>query len=357
MPYNVPTLKQLINNGLIDIESSLDTVLAKFGVEQALNAAVSGALRDLYDYQTWIVRQIIPTTESDDQTIIDAAQYEGITRKLASYASGQVTFSGTTSIAIGQQMTTQDGASYTVTTSGTAVSGSIVVTVTADDAGVDYNLAVDSELTLVSTIAGINPTGVVTTAISGGADIETIASVLERLLFRKRNPPMGGSLADYVAWCREVSGVTRAWSIDYYQGGSTVGYAFVFDDREDIIPTSTDITNMNAYIYRHQDPSTGQYVGRPGGIEAIYINLTLKPLNPSLSITPDTAENRTAVETSMSNYIQLLGPGDTLLLNSLRTAIGTVNAITDYDLQLTANVTAEDSELHSLGTVNWVTAS
>ena len=67
MPYSVPTLRQLIASGALDLEASLDTVLPKFGIELALNAAVSAAIRDAYDHQAWIVRQIIPTTESDDR--------------------------------------------------------------------------------------------------------------------------------------------------------------------------------------------------------------------------------------------------------------------------------------------------
>ena len=47
MPYNVPTLRQITASGLLDIESSLGTVLPKFGIEQALNAAVSAGQRDL----------------------------------------------------------------------------------------------------------------------------------------------------------------------------------------------------------------------------------------------------------------------------------------------------------------------
>ena len=35
MPYNVPTLRQITASGLLDIESSLGTVLPKFGIEQA----------------------------------------------------------------------------------------------------------------------------------------------------------------------------------------------------------------------------------------------------------------------------------------------------------------------------------
>jgi uncharacterized phage protein gp47/JayE len=352
MPYNVPTLKTLIEQGLIDVQSSLDTVLPKFGVEQALNSAVSGSVRDLYDYQTWIVRQIIPTSESDDQTIIDAAQSEGVVRKLATYASGTVTFSGTNTIPESAQMTHSDGRVYTVTSS--SLDGSSVnAVVQSEDTGVGYNVPEGEVLTLVSTVSGVSPQGSVTAAISGGAEIESVSEVLERLLFRKRNPPMGGAVADYVAWCREVAGVTRAWSYDAYQGGSTVGYAFVFDGRTDIIPTSTDITAMVAYIFRHQDPATGMFVGRPGGIEAIYIGLTLKPLSTALNIVPDTTELRASVSIAMSNYIASLSPGLTLLLSSLRTAIGAVTGLTDYTLALTTNVTADTNELHSLGAIAW----
>ena len=352
MPYNVPTLKTIIEQGLIDVQSSLDTVLPKFGIEQALNSAVSGSVRDLYDYQSWIVRQIIPTSESDDQTIIDTAQSEGVVRKLATYASGTVTFSGTNTIPEDSQMTHSDGRVYTVTSS--SLNGSSVLAVVqSEDTGVSYNVPVGDALTLVSSVSGVSPQGSVTAAISGGADIESVSELLERLLFRKRNPPMGGAVADYVGWCREVSGVTRAWAYDAYQGGSTVGYAFVFDGRSDIIPTSTDITAMDAYIFRHQDPATGTFVGRPGGIEAIYIELVLKPLSTALNIVPDTTELRASVSTAMKNYIASLSPGETLLLSNFRTVIGAVTGLTDYTLSLTTNVTASANELHSLGVISW----
>ena len=41
MPYSVPTLRQLIASGAPDLEASLGTVLPKFGIELALNTAVS----------------------------------------------------------------------------------------------------------------------------------------------------------------------------------------------------------------------------------------------------------------------------------------------------------------------------
>lgn len=354
MPFNVPTLRTLIESGLIDIEASLDTILPKFGIEQALNSAVSGSLRDLYDYQSWIVRQIIPSSESEDQTIIDTARSEGIIQKLATSAAGPVTFVGNTALPIDTVMTHSDGRLYRVTLSNAPSGGNVVVQVEAEAAGIAGNLVSGETLTLISTVPGIQPNGV-SGSITGGADLETPLKVLERLLFRKRNPPMGGAVHDYVGWCREVAGVDRAWAVDNYQGPATVGYAFVFDSRPDILPTYIDQLTMADYIYRHKDPATGTDVGRPGGIEAVYIPLTLKTTNLVIALTPDSTDLQQSVKASIEGYFKTLSPGSILLVSAVRTAIGSTVGVSDYELDLSADVTAIDTELHALGAITWGT--
>ena len=354
MPYSVPTLRQLIDTGLIDLETSLDEVLPKFGVEQALNVAVSGSVRDLYDYTTFVVRQIIPTSETEDQSIIDTARYEGVIHKLAPYAVGPVSLTGSSSVPVGAKLSHQDGRIYSVTIAEPPLNGTVIVTVQADEVGVAGNLVSGEILTLVSAVPGIQPNGISNGNI-GGAEDESIASVLDRLLFRKRNPPMGGAVFDYVAWCREVPGVSRAWGVDFYQGGSTVGYAFVFDDREDILPTYSDYVAMNNYIFRHADPSTGSNVGRPAGIEAIAIQLTLKTTDIDVIISPDTPDNRTAVEQSIRSFTQTLSPGQTMYKNSLGTAIGSTPGIDNYTIGLAADVPAQTEELNTIGAITWGT--
>ncbi|MFV0450576.1 MAG: baseplate J/gp47 family protein [Vibrio sp.] len=355
MPFNVPTLRQLIESGKLDIEASLDQVLPKFGIELALNSAVSGSLRDVYDYQSWIVRQIIPTSESEDQTILDTARTEGVIQKLATAATGPVTLIGDVPVPLDTQLIHSDGRLYTVVLSNAPIDGEVLVTVEANEPGADGNIDDGETLTLVSTVPGIQPNGT-TGEISGGADLEPVNEVLDRLLFRKRNPPMGGAVHDYVAWCREVAGVTRAWAYDRYQGGSTVGYAFVFDGREDIIPNSTDIATMDAYIYRHSDPATGADVGRPAGIEPININLQLLTTDLEIGLTPDSSELRKSVQTSLNSYFKTLSPGQTLLLSAVRTAIGGTEGVTDYTLDLDVDVPAAANQLHDLGVITWATA-
>ncbi|EPD1789259.1 baseplate J/gp47 family protein, partial [Escherichia coli] len=93
MPYEIPTLGKLIADGEKDIAYELGLQkLPPVSVEQALNVSFSSQVRDLYDHQSWIKDQIIPSTASDDETIIKTATYEGVIRKQATFASGPVTF-------------------------------------------------------------------------------------------------------------------------------------------------------------------------------------------------------------------------------------------------------------------------
>lgn len=354
MPYNVPTLRQLIASGQLDIEAALDTILPKFGIELALNSAVSAAIRDAYDHQIWIVRQIIPTSESDDQTIVELASFEGVIRKQASYASGPATLVGNVSVPTGTLLTHKDGRQYAVTASNVPSGGNVVVAVQAQEPGIDGNLSSGETLSLVTPVPGIQSAGI-SGDITGGADIEPISQLLERLLFRKRNPPMGGAVADYVAWMREVSGVTRAWAYDSWQGRGTVGIGWVFDDRADIIPTPTDRAFMLDYLFRHPDPATGVPTGRPGGIEPVFMGPTLKTTNLSITPIPDTTDIRAAIELNLDGYERTLQPGDTLLLSKVRTAIGSAAGVKNYTLDLIADVTADIDELNVIGVVTWPT--
>lgn len=354
MPYNVPTLRQIIASGELDLESSLGTVLPKFGIEQALNIAVSAGIRDAYDHQAWIVRQIIPTTESDDQTIIELAQFEGVIRKQATYAVGPSTLSGNVPAPVGTVLQHKDGRQYAVTSSASPSSGTVAVQVQAAAVGAAGNLPPGEVLTLVTPVPGLQSSGA-SGDISGGADIEPIAELLERLLFRKRNPPMGGAVADYVAWMREVPGVTRAWAYDVWQGGGTVGIGWVFDDRIDILPTPTDTLAMMEYLFRHPDPATGVLVGRPGGIEPVPIGPLLKTTDLAITPTPDSADIRAAIQRNLDGYERTLQPGDTLLLSKIRTAIGTAAGVKNYTLDLAADVPADIDELNVIGVITWPT--
>ncbi|MGP2862214.1 baseplate J/gp47 family protein [Serratia bockelmannii] len=357
MPFNVPTLRQLIKTGEQDIEIELDEKLPPVGVERALNTSFSGAVRDVYDYQSWIADQVVPSPKSDDQTIIDTASTEGVIRKAATYAVGNAIFKGTQPIPLNTEMQARNGNGYHVITASAPVNGVQNITIQADDVGASGNLDADAQLTLVSPIPGVESTGVVDGyGLTGGTDIEPISELLDRLLFRKRNPPVGGAVHDYVIWAREMAGVSRAWAWDAWHGPGTVGLAWVYDSRTDITPTAADRAAMNEYLFRHADPATGNFVGKPGGIEVWIISLTLKPIGPAIKLVPDSAETRRATLANLNALQRTLSPGSTLLLSSLRTAIGTATGVTDYTLNINSDITSASGELITIGDVTWLTA-
>lgn len=357
MPFNVPVLSKIIADGKKDIEIELGVPsLPPVGVENAINISVSSQARDLYDHQSWIADQIIPSPKSDDQTIIDTATSEGVIRKPSSFAAGQVVFSSSSALPVDTEMQTTDSVFYRVISSAQPVAGVVSVQVQADEAGVGGNLAAGETLTLLSPLAGTDSTGVVDTAgITGGADLESIAELLDRLLFRKRNPPVGGAVHDYVIWAREVVGVSRAWCFDAWHGPCTVGLAWVYDGRVDITPTDIDRETMQNWLFRHADPATGNYVGKPGGVEVWPVVLTLKPVPMSIKLTPDNSSTRSAVQTNLAALQKTLSPGQTLGVSALRTAIGKAVGVTDYELSVTTDTTATTSELITIGVITWLT--
>lgn len=357
MPFSTPTLRKLIQDGEADIAIELDIQkLPPVGVEKAINISVSSQLRDLYDHQSWIADQIIPTTKSDDQTIIDTAVTEGVIRKQATFATGVVTFTGTATLPADTEMQSADNIVFRVTVDALPVGGQITANVQADEAGVDSNLAADETLTLLSPVAGVGSTGAVASGgITGGSDIEPISELLDRLLFRKRNPPVGGALHDYVIWARELAGVSRAWAYDCWHGTGTVGLAWLYDDRDDIIPTDADKVTMENYLFRHADPATGNYVGKPGGIECWPVIISLHPVDMSIRLTPDTTATRAAVQASLLALQKQMSPGKTLQISALRTAIGSSSGVTDYTLSVNADITVPAAELVTIGVLTWLT--
>ena len=108
--------------------------------------------------------------------------------------------------------------------------GTVAVQAVADpdltgQAGAFGNAVAGTSMTLVQAIEGVQVSGIVSTAFTGGADIESNDSLRSRMLTQYQTPPRGGARDDYVTWAKEVPGVTRAWSVANVLGiGSVVVY-------------------------------------------------------------------------------------------------------------------------------------
>jgi uncharacterized phage protein gp47/JayE len=349
MPFSRPTLEQLIARTSTDISSRLGIgpLLARstLGV---LARVLAGASHQLYGYLDWIARQVMPDT-AELEHLERWSSIWGIQRKAASFALGNITFTGTngTVIPAGTRLQRGDGAQFDTTADATIASGTATAAVTAVLAGAAGNTAAAIGLTLVSPISGVTSAATVAAGgLTAGADTESDNSLRARLLDRIRQAPHGGAAFDYVKWALEVAGVTRAWSYASYLGPGTVGVAIVTDDAVGgPIPSPTVVAAVQAYIEER----------RPVTAQVTVFAPVAKPLNLTIALTPNSAAVKDAVEAELVDLLKRDAvPGGTILLSRIREAVSIAAGESDNTVtNPTANFTCATGELATLGTITW----
>jgi uncharacterized phage protein gp47/JayE len=322
MAWNRPPLAQLIQESQQDIQSRFNTagVPLPKSVLMIFATAFGNGFDALNGRIAATAKNILPDTSEDDIVLRQAAE-RGISRELATNAQGNVIFTGTIgySMPSGQVVLRADKVQITTAASGTITSGTTVtIPVTLSVAGGAGNTPAGTPVTLGSSVPGFQTGAVVDSAgLTGGFDVEDIEALRARVIAYDQEEPTGGNLDDYVAWAKQVPGVTRAWAYKNYSGAGTVGLTFVMDNKSgSIIPASGDVATVQAYI-----DSVA-----PGTATNIVFAPTAVPMNPNIHlITADTPDIRTAINAELaaliSSGIQADGslgtkPGGTTYLNA-----------------------------------------
>ncbi len=318
MAFSRPTLAELIDRTKTDFEDRLTGggSLLRRAVVRVLARVYAGALHLLYGFLNWIYLQVMPDTAEGAQ-LERWANIWGVSRKPADFAAGDtLTFTGTNGsiIPIDTVLQRSDGAQYKTDVQVTIASGTGVTGVTAVEPGSDGNADAGTVLTLLEPIAGVTSEATVGVGgITDGANEETDASLLERLLARIQLPPEGGSDNDYVQWARSIAGVTRAWCYPLYYGDGTVGVTFVLDDNVgSIIPGAPKVAEVQAYIDSVRPVTADVTVFAP----------TADTTNFTVTLDPDTADARAAVTAELTDLLRReTEPGAPLLLSHIRQAV------------------------------------
>lgn len=333
MPWERPTLKQLYERISQDFSGRLldGAALPQRSVLAVMAKVWAGAAHTMHGFLEWLYKQVFVDTAEGAHLARWAAAW-GLSRKVASKATGRAIFSGTVGARIpqgticlhknsGQKFAVQENVEFT--------SASAVLALVALEAGIACNLPVSAPLSLTSPIAGVQSTGAVhTEGISGGYDEEADACLLTRLLSRLRQPPRGGAKHDYEAWALEVPGVTRAWCYPLGMGIGTVSLTFVTDNAPQesggAIPTEEMVRRVQEHIEPLRPASVVDFVVfAPDALE----------LAIRLSITQDTPEVREAVRGELFDLISRVGrPDTTILISHIHEAISLAHGEFDHVL-------------------------
>ncbi len=332
-----------------DIETTLETgPTLRRSVLQALAGALAGAAAAAHGHIDWVARQIMPDT-SDGEYLERQAELYGVARKPGTYASGKVTMTGANGTVVPLGTIVQLGpVQYGTTAEGVVVAGTLSVAVEALEPGTAGNLSPAVSLVLLRPVAGMHQGATVGVAgLSGGDDPESDESLRARLLERMQSPPRGGVAADYVAWAKEVAGVTRAWAIPNHQGVGTVGLTFVRDkdSGEDEIPNQAEVDEVQAYVDEK----------RPIGAQLVVFAPALQLVDFELTVTPDTPTLRAAVEKSLADLLSRASePGAEILVSHVHEVISSTTNERDHTLIApVANVQLAAGAIAKLGVVTW----
>lgn len=351
MPFARPTLSQLQEQAEADLAGRLGLgALLRRGVLRALARMTAGLVHLLHGHSVWISRQVFPDTADAEELERWAGLY-GLARKVAQRATGSVTFTGTDGVDVpdGTLLKRADGVEFQTTELGTITAGEATVAVEAVLAGSAGNSSAGAAaLQLSPAIAGVAlAVEIEAPGLEGGTDVETDQELRDRLVARLRAGSRGGSADDYVTWALEVPGVNRAWAIPLVSGPGTVGLTFIVSAGSTVpIPDAGQVAEVQAYIDERR-PVTATAVVFAPGLEAVDV---------TVSVTPDTAAVRTAVQAALEELLAREGePSSTIYLSHIREAVSAAAG----EVNSTVTVPAADVPIPSgsvavLGTLTFV---
>jgi len=338
-----PTISEIMARIQADAESRLDADELRRSDVNVLLRVLAGVSHSLYSHIDWVKDQIFTDTCTEEFLERKASLF-GLSRIQATKSSGTVQFDweAETSIPTGTILQTSNGYQYETTS---AADSSGYATVRAVVAGTGYELAVDESLSLVNPLTGVN-SATVTTAIEGGADAETDDELRERVLACTRNPPRQGTASDYVAWAKEVAGVTRAWCYPQELGTGTVTVRFCTDDlTTNGIPTAAKVQEVQEYIEAKCSVLCELTVVAP----------IAQTVDFELSITPDNTTIREYAEEALDALLKSEGePGGTIYLSHVNAALSAVTGEEDHTITTpSTDIAMSTGYLPVLGTVTW----
>lgn len=249
-----------------------------------------------------------------------------------------------------------DGAQFTTDANVTwPGDGDLAVAVTAAEKGTSYNTSPLTPMDIVSPPLGITSRCyVVADGIYGGTDEETDTSLRNRLLQRLRNPPHGGSLADYATWAGEVEGVTVEHAYAFAYPDLALGLVRVYFTvtATDPIPTAAQIAAVQEYL-QSKAPAGIEVAALAPAKHTVNVTITGLTVQAGYSLTDVQAAIEAALRTLLRGFRVRKDVG-IVYLSQLHAAIAGVEGVDHYNLTApAADISVPAYTLPVLGTITW----
>lgn len=355
MPWATPTLREVREMVRDDVTAALGgAVVIGNSVLRVMSDAKAGLAHLVLRYIDWLSRQLLPDTAEtewlDRHGNIWLTNADGsVGRKVATYASGSVKFTGIDG-SIVPQGTQLEGidVNYETTEEVTIGPGAVEAAVVALSSGVIGNRESGETLSVIGVVSGVD-TSVEIVSLIGGTDEESDEELRARILFRIQRPPMGGDKDDYELWTRAVAGVTRAWAAPNEMGIGTVTIRFLMEDlypENYGVPMQEDIDTVGAYIDTK----------RPVAVKDIFVVAPIiQPIDLTIaSLSDDTTAVRARIEASLLEmFEQRSAPGQTIYRSWVDEAISSAIGEEHHELTFVTTPATSNGHMPVLGNITY----
>jgi uncharacterized phage protein gp47/JayE len=292
--FAIPTLGQLVTRARNAFRANLpgsDAWLWPNNINPTAKV-IGGMTSELFGFADDIQRQKFAITADGPNLDLHGAEI-GLSRFEPQPSAGNVAIvvADAYNVAFGAVFQRSDGVQSSATAPvSIATAGTLTVPAQSVDTGSTTVTIAGTVLAIVSGTTDVNGDAAATAAAAtggliGGSDEEQDGAYFNpppgtfryRILFKKRNPPMGGAASDYVIWAQEANAkVTRVFVERLWAGFGTVRVSILMDNLyANGIPQPADIAQIAAFI------STVQPGGAVVAPTAVQINITVQGLTPS----------------------------------------------------------------------------
>ena len=210
-------------------------------------SANSKEFEKAYAEMALIIEASFPQTSWGDW-LTKKAEEHGIIRQEATSSSVILTVTGQagTTVQEGSLFSTNDGKNFiTVETKKIEFTGTVDIKAQSQDVGISCNVDAETIIKIPMSIYGVSAVTNKNSAYDG-FDEETDEELLERLLFKVRQPATSGNKNHYIIWATNVEGVGGVKVLPLWNGNGTV--KVIITNAENEIASEDLIAKVQNYI-------------------------------------------------------------------------------------------------------------